>query len=216
MNRDPYQIAIVGSPGRGKTYSFRNMDKETTGFINTEGKPLPFKNEFKFYHKSPNWQDTYSKLIEYAKNKEIKTIVLESFSAYVDYVLKNARDIKKGFDIWSMYNQEIGNLMSLLKMYPKDIIITAHSELVESDEGIAEKRISVQGKQWKGMVEKEFTIVLFSGVKLDENNKRNYYFELNSDGKTSAKTPPMFFPDQTVVPNDSQLIIKELERVLGT
>ena len=215
MNRDPYQIALVGSPGRGKTYSFRNMDKETTGFINIESKPLPFKNEFKHYHKTANWQDTYSKLIEYAKNKDIKTVILESFSAYVDSVLKTARDTKKGFDIWSMYNQEIGNLMSLLKMYPKDIIITAHSELVEADEGIAEKRISVQGKQWKGMVEKEFTIVLFADVKLIDQ-KRNYFFTLNSDGKTSAKTPPMFFPDKTVVPNDSNEIIKELKRVLET
>ena len=72
MNRDPYQIAIVGPSGRGKTYSFRNMDKEKTGFINIEGKPLPFKNEFKYYHKSTSWQDTYSKLIEYAKNKIMK------------------------------------------------------------------------------------------------------------------------------------------------
>ena len=213
MNRDPYQIAIVGPPGRGKTYSFRNMDKEKTGFINIEGKPLPFKNEFKNYNKSTSWQDTYSKLIEYAKDDSIEVVVLESFSSYMDSVLRTARDIKKGYDIWNYYNEEIGKLMHLLKMYPKDLIITAHSELVETDEGIAEKRIAVKGKEWKGMVEKEFTVVMFAGVKMTENS-RNYFFELNSDGKSSAKTPPMFFKDKTVVPNDSQEIINEIKKVL--
>jgi hypothetical protein len=39
--REAYKIAIVSSSGRGKTYSFRNLDPATTGFINIENKPLP-------------------------------------------------------------------------------------------------------------------------------------------------------------------------------
>ena len=45
----PYQIAIVGMSGKGKTMAFRNMNPETCGFINAEGKPLPFINKFKHY-----------------------------------------------------------------------------------------------------------------------------------------------------------------------
>src|SRR3972149_7333856 len=99
----PYQIILVGSPGRGKTYSFRNMNSETCGFINMEGKPLPFANKFKFYYTPNGWQDAYTKLIEYAKNSEITEVVFDSFSSYMDSVLKTARETKKGFDVWTEY-----------------------------------------------------------------------------------------------------------------
>ena len=79
MARDTYNIAIVGPSGRGKTYSFRNLDPATTGYINEEGKPLPFKNNFKYYCTPNTWSETYDKLIEYAKNDKIQTVVFEVY-----------------------------------------------------------------------------------------------------------------------------------------
>lgn len=49
----------------------------------------------------------------------------------------------------------------------------------------------VKGKEWKGMVEKDFTIVHYADMKIVEK-KRKYTLALNSDGLTSAKTPPIF------------------------
>jgi hypothetical protein len=92
----PYPIAIVGSSGRGKTMSFQNMDPNTCGFINCENKPLPFINKFKNYCTPSTWQETYQKLIEYGKNPDITEVVLDSFSAYADSLLKTARETKKG------------------------------------------------------------------------------------------------------------------------
>ena len=142
----PYQFMIVGSPGRGKTYSFRNMNTETCGFINMEGKPLPFINKFKYYYTPNGWQDCYNKLIEYAKDPNITEVVLDSFSAYMDSVLKTARETKKGFDIWNLYNEEIGKLMFIVKKYPKDLFLTSHYEWIQTEEGAIEKRIKVKGK----------------------------------------------------------------------
>ena len=90
----PYPIAIVGSSGRGKTMAFRNMNPETCGFINCENKPLPFINKFKHYCTPSTWQETYQKLIEYGKNPDITEVVLDSFSAYIDSLLKTARETK--------------------------------------------------------------------------------------------------------------------------
>jgi hypothetical protein len=143
----PYQFMIVGSSGKGKTYSFRNMNVDTCGFINMEGKPLPFINKFKYYYTPNNWQDAYSKLIEFAKDPNITEVVLDSFSAYMDSVLKTARETKKGFDIWNFYNEEIGKLMFIFKKYPKDIFVTSHYEWLQSEEGAIEKRIKVKGEQ---------------------------------------------------------------------
>ena len=191
MNTTPYQIALVGAPGRGKTMSFRNLKPETTGFINVESKPLPFINKFKHYSAPNNWQECYQKLIEYAKDDTVEVVVLDSFSAYVDSLLKTARETKRGFDIWNYYNEEIGKLLFAIKKYPKHIIVSAHYEWVETDAGAVEKRIMVKGKEWKGMVEKDFTIVHFADMKIVEK-KRRYTLALNSDGLTSAKTPPIF------------------------
>lgn len=141
-----YQFALVGMSGRGKTMAFRNMDIETTGFINMEAKPLPFLNKFKYYSAPNNWQECYQKLIEYAKEKAIKVIVLDSFSAYMDSVLKTARDTKRGFDIWNYYNEEIGKLLYVIKNIRKHIVVTTHYEWVETEEGAIEKRIAVKGK----------------------------------------------------------------------
>ena len=215
MSRTPYQTALVGMSGRGKTMAFRNMNPETTGFINAEAKPLPFENKFKHYCTPNTWQEIYQKLIEYAKNKEIEIVVLDSFSAYVESLLRNARETKKGFDIWNMYNEEIGKLMYIIKRYPKDIFVSAHYEWVETEEGAIEKRIATKGKEWKGMIEKEFTVVHYADMKLVDG-KRKYSIVLNSDGKSSAKTPPMFLEEgQEEIENDYIPFINRMNEKLN-
>lgn len=216
MQRDPYQIAIVGSSGRGKTYSLRNVDQKTTGFINVENKPLPFIANFEHYSTPSNWKEAYTKLIEFAKNDKIKLVVFDSFSAYIDSVLKTCRETKKGFEVWNAYNEHIGQILSIIKRYPKDLVVTAHTELVETEEGVAEKRIATKGKEWKGLIEKEFTIINFAGVKA-EGDKREYLLELNSDGTTSAKTPP-FLAEQlgaSRIPNDVHKLIEALNKAFN-
>src|SRR6056297_2898765 len=167
----PYQIAIVGPSGKGKTMAFRNMNPETTGFINMEGKPLPFLNKFKNYSVPNTWQECYQKLIEYAKDSSITEVVLDSFSAYVDSLLSVARSTKKNYEIWNMYNDEIGKLLYLITKYPKDILITGHSSNIETDAGVEERRIAVKGKEMNyAGVESKFTIVLIVDVMRDHDS----------------------------------------------
>lgn len=216
MNKIPYQIALVGPSGHGKTYALRNMDSQSCGFINLEGKPLPFPNKFKHYNIPNNWQETYQTLIDYAKNPEIKVVVLDSFSAYIDSLLGTARAKYKNFDIWNYYNDEIGRLLiGLIKKYPKDIIITAHTTSPDSDNGSLQK-ISVKGSEWnKAGIEHVFTIVLFADVKVIEG-KRKYVFTFNSDGNTTAKTPPMFLTeDEEFAENDANAFLVRINKVLN-
>jgi hypothetical protein len=217
MAKQIYQFAIVGMSGKGKTMAFRNMDETTTGFINIENKPLPFANKFKHYSTPKDWQETYQTLIEFAKNPEITQVVLDSFSAYVDSLLRTAREIKKGFDVWNLYNEEIGKLMYIIKRYPKDIFMTAHYEWVETEEGAIEKRVMTKGKEWKGMIESNFTIVHYADMKVTAEKKREYFITLNSDGKSSAKTPPMFLKDEMEqeLPNDANAFLLRVREVLN-
>ena len=219
MNKKtPYQIALVGQSGKGKTMSFRNMNPESCAFINMEGKPLPFENKFKHYFVPSNWQECYQKLIEYAQDKTVTEVVLDSFSAYIDSLLKTARETKKNYDVWNMYNEEIGKLLYITQKYNKDIFITAHSANVETELGIEERRIAVKGNEWnKAGIESKFTVVLFTDVKIDPiNNKRKYTLEFNSDGRTSAKTPPMFLEEgEETMQNDANEFLQRVRSKLS-
>mgnify|MGYP000860191814 CR=1 FL=1 len=209
QERDFYKVLLVAQSGSGKTYSFRDMDPNTTGFINVENKPLPFKNKFKYHKRITKYSEVLEALVEFAKNPEITAIVVDSFSAYGDLLLAEARKTKKGFDIWSMYNDEIGRFMTAMKWAPKEVFVTAHYEILNI-EGAPEKRTKVKAKEWEGMIEKEFTIVMYADKKFNEKGKPEYYFNLMQEN-TSAKCPPdMFGEDVYTIPNDSNMILKTI------
>lgn len=96
QERDFYKILLVAQSGSGKTFSFRGMDPNTTGFINVENKPLPFKNMFKYHKRINRYSEVLETLVEFGKNPEITSIVVDSFSAYSDLLLAEARKTKKG------------------------------------------------------------------------------------------------------------------------
>lgn len=140
-----FKTLILSAPGKGKTFSTRNMNPERTGFLNCEEKPLPFINKFKHYHEPKSALEAYNKLIEFAKNEEIDSIVFDSLSSYMDFVLLEARKTKKGYDIWNYYNEEIQKLLIVLKRIPKPVFIFGHYEIL-GIEGAQEKRCKSKGE----------------------------------------------------------------------
>jgi len=211
MARDYYKVLLVSQSGKGKTYSFRNMDSETTGFINVENKPLPFKNNFKYHSRVNNTNETKAAMKEYAINPAINCIVIDSFSAYLDMLIAEARSTKKGFDIWNLYNEEIGKLFSFIKKIEKEVFVVAHYEWIQEEAGAKEKRVKVKGKEWEGVIEKEFTIVLYADRTIDpETKKVNAWFDLALEN-SSSKCPPDIFGEEVFrIPNDSKLVLDKI------
>lgn len=210
MTRDFYKILIISASGKGKTYSFRNMNPETTGFVNAENKPLPFKNTFKHHTRCKTVDDVKNALKVYAQDPKIDSIVLDSFSAYVDMLLTVARATKKGFDIWNYYNEEIGKLLNFIKSIEKEVFVTAHYEWLVGDEGVKEKRLKIKGKEWEGVVEKEFTIVLYADNKF-EDKKVTYYFNTILENSSCKCPPDIFGTDVYSIPNDSKFILDKIQ-----
>lgn len=205
-----YKVLVVGSSGKGKTFAGRNLDQQTTGLINTENKPLPFKNNFKYHVRPKNYVEAYQALIEQGKNDAIDCIFFDSFSAYTDNILSEARKTKKGFDIWSTYNEEVGKILDLIKRVPKHVFVTAHYEILNV-EGNMEKRVKVKAKEWEGMVEKEFTSVLYADSKLGEKSLRPEYWLNTFQEGTSAKCPPDLFGPEIKVSNDYNFLLQKIK-----
>ena len=209
--RDYYKVLLVSQSGKGKTYSFRNMNPDTTGFVNVENKPLPFKNNFKFHARPLNTSQTKVSLKEYAENPAIDCIVIDSLSAYLDMLLAEARATNKGFDVWNKYNEEVGKFFNYLKSIPKEVFISAHYEWIQDEGGARERRIKTKGKEWEGVIEKEFTIVLYADRKIDTNTKKvDAWFDLALDNSSSKCPPDLFGEDIFKIPNDSKLIFDKI------
>lgn len=207
--REYYKILIVSPPGKGKTYMGRTLNPETSAFVNTENKPLPFKNTFKYHSRPLDRITTINTIVEYAKNPEIKCIFIDSFSAFADMVMEEARRTKKGFDVFNFYNEELAKFFALINKIKKEVILTAHSELV-GVEGNLEKRAKVSGKNLEGLIEKFFTIVMFADSKFSDAGKPEYFLKL-AEENTSAKCPPDIFGEGIFkIQNDAKFILDKV------
>lgn len=211
MERDYYDVLLVGGSGKGKTYAARNLNPDTTGFINVENKPLPFKNNFKYHKRVTDIGVAKAALKEYAENPEITCIFFDSFSAYVDLLLAHARATKKGFDIWNLYNEEIGKLLNFIKSIRKEVFVTAHYEWLQDEGGAKERRTKIKGKEWEGMIEKDFTIVLYADNKF-EDKKPIYTFNTVLEN-SSAKCPPDLFGEGVyTINNDCKIVFDAIQQ----
>lgn len=211
MKRDIYKVLLVSQSGKGKTYSFRNMDPKTTGVINVEDKPLPFKNKFEHHTRPSNMNEAKAALKKYAEDNTIKVIVFDSLSSYLDMILSVARATKKkGYDIWNFYNEEVAKFLTFLKSIEKEVFVTAHYEWVEDEGGAKERRTKTKGREWMGTIEKEFTVVLFVDRELTEDKKINAWFDMALDSSSSKCPPDIFGEGVYQIPNDSNLVYQKI------
>lgn len=197
IERDYYKTLILSASGQGKTYGFRNVNPVATGLNNAENKPLPFPNQFVpaslggTHARPKNYQSAVAAFDAFVKNPAISLIIWDSMSATFEMLLEECRTNFTGWDIWNAYNKSIGELISKIKKAEKEVVITGHYEILNI-EGSPEKRMKVKGKEWEGVFEKEFTIVLYPEIKYKGGKPERYIYKLAAEG-TSAKCPPAIF-----------------------
>lgn len=203
------KVAIVGQSGTGKSYLTKTADKNTTGYINFERKPLPYKSEpFKFEGKPSTWSGFIKNFTDYISNPDIKTIVVDSFTMALNTLIKECSSKYTGYDIYKFYNKEVYNFLETMRNASKDIIILSHDELIKSDEGEKVKRMSTHGKEFDGKLEQHFVVVLYTGTRYENNTPK--YFLNSFMPLSSAKAPEGMFKS-TEIPNDASLIFQALE-----
>lgn len=127
----------------------------------------------------------------------------------MDMILSEARATKRGFDVWTQYNEEIAKFHQILNLIQKEVFVTGHYEILDI-EGASEKRFKVHGKENEGRIERHYTIVMYADSKYDENGKSQYYLQLSGQG-ISAKCPPDIFGEDVVtIPNDANYILEKV------
>jgi hypothetical protein len=126
-------------------------------------------------------------------------------------LLLECRATKKGFDIWNMYNGEIGKLFNFIKKIQKEVFVVVHYEWIQDEGGARERRAKVKGKEWEGLLEKEFTIVLYADRTIDPNTKKvDAWFDLALENSSSKCPPAIFGEDVFRIPNDSNFVLEKI------
>lgn len=210
------KVAIVGPTGAGKSYLSKTADRDTTGYINMERKPLPFKDggPFKYMGMPKNWASFKANLEQYGANPEIKQIIIDSQTMAFNTLNKEMSQNFQGFDIYKNYNRQVYEYIEILKNIEKDVIVFSHDEWLKV-EGEGKKRMmSVHGKEFEGKIEQHFTIVLYTGTRMKDGKPQ--YFLKTFEQDTSTKVPEGMFPDKNGVnlleiPNDGGYIFSSLE-----
>lgn len=216
-------IAIVGPSGSGKSTSLEELLKKSPPgeviVLDIEQKGFPFRVNGTPFEKCIIKCDDASQIEHYLKvyfkKPEVKVIIIESFTKWIEKIATMAKATKKGYEIWNSYASEIRSGLDTCRNTQAIIVWTAIPEIVKIPQTDATEkacsRIKVQGKEHEGLIEKEFLIVLYTETKKNAQGKMEYNFITNSDGINSAKTPKYLeFP--LLIPNDLFSVIEKLNK----
>lgn len=209
-------IGIMGESGSGKTTSMRNLDPETTFYIDCDKKGLSWKgwrNQYQFEkhnYMATDQIDTVDNLLNKINTqdnmKHIKVVIIDTLNGLM--VADEVRRMKeKNYDKWVDLAQCVWTLLDKLYTLREDltVIIICHSQTQKEDDGYTFTRIKTSGKKLDKLnVESKLTTVLYATVKDGE-----YVFQTKANNST-AKTPMGAF-EEDEIPNDITQVLKALE-----
>lgn len=208
-------IGIMGESGSGKTTSCRNLDPNTTYYIDCDKKGLSWKgwrdqyNEDNRNYYATNFPSQVLQIlgkVNEDKDQRIKTVVIDTINGVM--VAEEMRNAKvQGYGKWTDLASYVWEIFEYALSMRDDItvIILCHSITDTDDNGIVFTHIRTNGRKLEKIVlESKLTTVL-----LAECKDGQYIFHTRSD-RSSVKTPLGSFGDDEI-PNDVAAVIEALE-----
>ena len=209
-------VIVCGKSGSGKSTSTRNLDPKSTFYINSDQKALPFKGWKKNYSKETKNYSKVSSLVEVCnilkaipeKAPHIKTVVIDTINRMMTDKVMGERHIK-GFEKWASLSGGIYDIFTVInQVLPDDVdvFVLSHSDEGYNDMGAQYRKVMTAGKQLdKIVLESMSSVVLFTHIESDGKGKNEYFFQTQTDGISTAKSPTGMFEDYQI-PNDLKLV----------
>lgn len=208
-------ICIMGESGTGKTTSMRNLDPQSTLYIDCDKKGLSWRgwrNQYNSENKNYLKTDVPAHVLQYLQyantsehGKRFKVVVVDTLNGIM--VADEMRRCKeKGYDKWQDLAQSIYDIVdyALTMRDGLTVIFVAHTQTDHDDNGYMFTRIKTSGRKLdKITLESKFTTVL-----LAKCVDGKYVFETQAD-RSTAKSPMGLFETKEI-PNDIQSVIDAL------
>lgn len=191
-------VLIMGESGSGKSCSLRNFDKSEIVIYNIAGKPLPFRNQLS---KADN--TSYTQIRNNMLKKNFKAYAIDD-SQYLMAFEMFDRAKESGYNKFTDVALNFRNLVDfVIREMPSDTIVyfLHHTETTETGK--------IKAKTSGKMLDNQLTLEgLFSIVLLCKTDGKEHYFETQSDGYTTCKSPMEMFEYR--IDNDLKLVDKKI------
>ena len=196
-------VLVMGESGSGKSCSLRNFDKSEVVIYNIAGKPLPFRNQL---NKADN--TTYTQIANNMVKKSYKTYVIDDSQYLMAFEMLD-RAKESGYNKFTDVALNFRNLVDfVIKQMPADTIVyfLHHTETTETGK--------IKAKTSGKMLDNQLTLEgLFSIVLLCKTDGKEHYFETQSDGYTTCKSPMEMFDYK--IDNDLKMVDTKIREYYG-
>ena len=179
-------VLILGESGSGKSTALRNFGEEEIGILNVASKPLPFRKNLKCVNNA-----TYSTISKALSNPKLKAYAIDD-SQYLMAFEEFDRAKETGYGKFTDMALNFSGLVRYcINSLPPDVVVyfLHHTETTLTLEG------------------------LFSIVLLCRTDGQRHWFETQSDGYTTAKSPLDMFPKE--IDNDLKAVDTTIREYWG-
>ena len=222
-------IAVVGPSGTGKSTSYGNIPKlgikglnpEHTVVINVTGKDLPFRGWQKVYNGRLSEGGNYLETSDPVVINNALHFISESKPEITNVVLDDAQYImafefmrrakETGYSKFTDIGVNMSKLVETARTVRKDlkVFFLWHPEM-DREYGYKMKTVGNMVDNYLTL-EGLFTVILYSKVEMDFDNKPSYKFVTNNDGRYPAKSPYGMF-EEIYIPNDLGLVAETIDK----
>ena len=176
-------VLVLGESGSGKSCSLRNFNKEDVVIYNIAGKPLPFKKQL---NKADNVN--YTQIKSNMQKGNFKTYVIDD-SQYLMAFEMFDRAKELGYNKFTDVALNFRGLVDfVIRNTPADVIVYFLHHTETTDTG------KIKAKTSGKMLDNQLTLEgLFSIVLLCKTDGQEHYFETQSNGYSTCKSPMGMF-----------------------
>lgn len=187
-------VLILGESGSGKSASLRNFEPDEIGIFNVASKPLPFRKKLLKVDKA-----NYGVIMQ-ALSKPTKKVYAIDDSQYLMCFEEFARAKETGYQKFTDMALNFYNLVHyIIEGLPPDVIVYFLHHTDTNDMG------KIKAKTVGKMLDSKLTLEgLFSIVLLCRTDGTKHFFETQSDGYTTAKSPMEMFERE--IDNDLKMV----------
>lgn len=187
-------VLILGDSGSGKSTSLRNFEPGEVGIFNIASKPLPFRK------KLPKADGAgYQSIIKSLSAPKLKAYAIDDAQYLMAFEsFEKVNEI--GYGKFTSMAMNFYNLVQfVIRQTPPDVIVYFLQHTEKTDDG------RTKAKTLGKMLDNQLTLEgLFSIVLLCKTDGARHYFETQSDGATTAKSPLDMFERE--IDNDLKMV----------
>ena len=187
-------VLILGDSGSGKSTAMRNFEAPDVGIFNVASKPLPFRKKLNKVDNA-SYQIMYKVLGE----PKLKTYVIDDSQYLMSFEMFD-RAKETGYGKFTDVALNFRNMIHyIITCTPEDVIVYFLHHTETTDTG------KVKAKTSGKMLDNQLTVEgLFSIVLMAKTDGQRYYFETQSDGYSTCKSPMGMFEKE--IDNDLKFV----------